>query len=183
MKPLLICLLLLTGCSADIGRYEKNAPKLQPEEFFSGQLCAWGTVHDYSEQVSRRFVADIKASASASSFELDEVFVFDDGSTQTRLWKFNKTKNGWNGTAQDVDGIANGQFIGNMMKLTYDLFIETDDSNLIIAMDDELHLIDQDNMIGKTIMTKFGLKVGEINLVIQKQNNRSLCSIRDANDV
>lgn len=168
---------LLGGCSSDPSLYRDNSPTLDPQRFFTGDLCAWGTVHDFSGDVTRRFVADIQGTATDSTFELDEIFLFDDGEKQTRLWKFNKTNSGWEGRAGDVVGMAEGQFIGNMMALKYDLQITSDESDIVIAMDDELHLIDENNMMGKTIMTKFGITVGEINLIMQKQPNGSACKI------
>ena len=177
-KPLIILsTLAIAGCSSDPSIYKDNSPKLDPQEFFTGDLCAWGTVHDYGGSVTRRFVADIQGTATENTFELDEIFLFDDGEKQTRLWKFNKIDNGWEGRAGDVDGVAEGQFFGNMMSLKYDLIITTDDSEIVIAMDDELHLVDENNLMGKTIMTKFGITVGEINLIMQKQPNGSVCRI------
>jgi hypothetical protein len=174
---LLFSLLGISACSADITQYRANTPVLDHMQFFSGKLCAWGTVHDYTGQVTRRFIADIDGTATESSFELDEVFLFDDGTKQTRLWKFTKTAEGWDGTAGDVVGVAKGKFIGNMMHLEYDLDIPMDDDSIVISMDDELHLIDENNMLGKTIMTKFGITVGEINLLMQKQQQESRCEL------
>lgn len=177
MKKLIPMILVLAGCSSDPTLYRDNTPVLTPESFFNGQLCAWGTVHDFSGSVTRRFVADITGTATENRFELDEIFLFDDGEKQTRLWQFTKTTDGWEGRAGDVIGVARGDFIGNMMTLVYDLQIITDDSEIVIAMDDELHLIDQNNLMGKTIMTKFGITVGEINLIMQKQTGESACKI------
>ena len=177
LRALIPLLILIGGCSSDPSLYKNNTPILDHQAFFTGDICAWGTVHDYSGSVTRRFVADIKGTATDTSFELDEIFLFDDGEKQERLWKFNKTADGWEGRAGDVAGVADGQFIGNMMALKYDLQIKTDDSEIIIAMDDELHLVDENNLMGKTIMTKFGITVGEINLIMQKQLNGSACKL------
>lgn len=178
LLPLLLLLVLLLGaCSSDPALYRDNSPKLDHQTFFTGDLCAWGTVHDFTGNVTRRFVADIKGTATATTFELDEIFLFDDGEKQYRLWKFNKTANGWEGRAGDVVGVAEGQFIGNMMALKYDLQITSEESEIIIGMDDELHLVDENNMMGKTVMTKFGITVGEINLIMQKQANGSACRL------
>ena len=63
------------------------------------------------------------------------------------------------------------------MHLEYDLDIPMDDDSIVISMDDELHLIDEHNMLGKTVMTKFGITVGEINLLMQKQQQESRCEL------
>ena len=174
---IVLSLLFLSACSADISRYQINTPRLDPTQFFNGNLCAWGTVHDYSGEVSRRFIADITASSTSSSFILDELFLFDDGSTQTRVWTFTKNADGWTGQAHDVNGPAEAEFSGNMMSLIYELEITLDDDTINIAMDDKLHLIDENNLIGKTEMSKFGIQVGEINLLMQKQEQPGRCNL------
>ncbi|MEL0036815.1 MAG: DUF3833 family protein [Gammaproteobacteria bacterium] len=174
----LLVLLALSGCSTDIAQYRNNQPVFDPMTFFSGPLCAWGTVRDFNGDVSRRFVADIKGDADADSFKLDEVFLFDDGERQTRLWQFTRNGDRWNGIAGDVVGVAEGELSGNMMSLKYDLAVGTDDDTIVIAMDDELHLLDENNLLGKTIMTKFGISVGEIDLIMQKQTTSGMCNIR-----
>lgn len=174
----LVVLLTLSGCSADLSQYRTNNPTLNPAEFFSGPLCAWGTVRDFNGDVSRRFIADIKGEADENSFTLDEVFLFDDGETQTRLWQFTKNGDRWDGRAGDVVGVAEGEFIGNMMSLKYDLAVEVDGDTIVLSMDDELHLIDENNLLGKTIMTKFGISVGEIDLIMQKQTVSGQCEVQ-----
>ena len=176
---LLSAMITLSGCSADLSQYRSNTPVINPAEFFSGPLCAWGTVRDFNGDVSRRFIADIIGKADATSFTLDEVFLFDDGETQTRFWEFQKTASGWEGRAGDVVGVAKGAFYGNMMSLKYDLEVTMDDDDtIIIAMDDELHLIDENNLFGKTIMKKFGISVGAIDLIMQKQTMPGNCEVK-----
>ena len=180
---LLSVIIILSGCSADLNIYRSNSPVLNPTEFFSGQLCAWGTVRDFNGDVSRRFIADIKGEADDTSFTLDEVFLFDDGETQLRLWQFQITATGWEGRAGDVVGSAKGEFIGNMMSLKYDLKVSMEDGDtIVISMDDELHLIDENNLLGKTIMTKFGITVGEIDLIMQKQQMPGQCEVNKTNE-
>ena len=172
---LLLVSLLLSGCAADKSQYQANTPALSPMAFFEGPLCAWGTVHDFNGDVSRRFVATINASTSQQSgvnqFQLDEQFLFDDGERQHRLWQFTQQGQTWVGTAGDVDGQATAQIFGNMMHLEYVLIVTQDDDQIRLNMDDRLHLINENNMLGKTIMSKFGINVGEINIMLQKQSD------------
>ena len=174
---LIIVLLSLSGCSADLSQYRTNSPAFNPVDFFSGPMCAWGTVRDINGDVSRRFFADIKGNADENSFTLDEVFLFDDGETQTRLWQFTRNGDKWAGRAGDVVGVAEGEIFGNMMSLKYELEVEVDGDTITLSMDDELHLIDDNNLLGKTIMTKFGITVGEIDLIMQKQKMPGQCKI------
>ena len=174
----LTVLFMLSGCSADLSQYRSNSPVFDPVDFFSGPMCAWGTVRDFNGDVSRRFFADITGKSDANTFTLDEVFLFDDGQTQTRLWQFTKSEDKWMGRAGDVIGVAEGELYGNMMSLKYQLEVALDGDTIILDMDDELHLIDENNLLGKTIMTKFGITVGEIDLIMQKQKMPGQCKVQ-----
>ena len=82
------------------------------------------------------------------------------------------------GRAGDVIGVAEGELYGNMMSLKYQLEVALDGDTIILDMDDELHLIDENNLLGKTIMTKFGITVGEIDLIMQKQKMPGQCKVQ-----
>ena len=176
LKLLFIKLLVLTcvtACSSAVTIYKERQPGFSMTSFFNGDLCAWGVVRNRSNDVNRKFVASIKATASADSVELDEVFLFDDGERQTRVWQFTKRGNLWVGEAGDVVGEATGEVSGDTLHLTYQLTVKVDDSDYVIAMDDWLHLVDNNTLLGSTDMSKWGLDVGRIDIVIQKQNNQS----------
>jgi hypothetical protein len=148
--------------------YSINKPAFSMIQFFAGDLCAKGLVRDRSKSVTRKFVATIDAQFINNVLTLDEKFVFDDGEKQSRLWRFKQNNESWTGTAGDVVGQAQGQEVGDSLYLTYQLKVKLDDSEYIIAMDDWLHLIDQNTLIGSTDMTKWGFNVGQIDIVITK---------------
>jgi hypothetical protein len=180
----LFALMFLNACASDNAQYADNQPTLVPNVFFKDKLCAWGTVHGFDGAVTRRFVATIDAKSTANNFTLDENFLFDDGERQTRVWQFNRDRqenNVWIGTAGDVEGQAKATFHGHMMHLVYQLNIINDGEEMRLNMDDSLHLINNTNMLGKTIISKFGISVGEINIMIQKQSaNFKQCSLKMA---
>ena len=163
-----IILICLTACSATITVYEDRQPKFEMATFFNGNLCAWGIVRSRNNEVSRKFVADIKATASETLVVLDETFIFDDGEEQTRLWKFEKRQQQWIGTAGDVVGEAVGEVSGDTLHLIYELAIQLDGDEVILSMDDWLHLVDKRTLIGSTNMSKWGFDVGRIDITIQQ---------------
>lgn len=167
--------LLLGACSVTPELYQNNNPSLSFSNYFDGKLCAWGTLKDRNNQVSRKFIANIDAFKDDSFVVLDEQFVFSDGEKQTRVWRFNENGTEVTGTAGDVVGKAKGKIFGDSLHLTYTLDIPQDEGSIEVNMDDWLHLIDKDTMMGTTKMTKWGFDVGQIDIVIQKRNNSSDC--------
>ncbi len=169
--------LLLSGCSINPELYQNNTPSLSFSNYFDGKLCAWGTLKDRSHQVTRKFIANIDAFKDGSKIVLDEQFVFSDGEKQTRIWKFIQQGNEITGTAGDVVGDAEGKVYGDSLHLTYTLDIAQENGSIEVEMDDWLHLIDQDTLMGSTKMTKWGFDVGQIDIVIQKRSESTNCFV------
>lgn len=176
MRLLMASLLLasLAGCSHSVYQYQDDRPILQLENFFSGHLEAHGLVKNRFGKVTRRFTATIDARWQDSVGRLDEHFVFNDGEQQTRCWQLNKTEQGYQGTANDVVGTANGVVSGNTLHWVYQLAIPINDKTWNITLDDWLYLIDDDHLINTTRMKKWGITVGELIIHIRRVNDSPL---------
>jgi len=162
--------LTLVGCSASIDDYQDDTPALQLENFFEGDLVAYGTVQDYSGKVTQRFRVEMEGTWDGNEGVLDEQFYYADGSRQERIWYLTKTAdNTYEGRADDVEGVATGTTAGNALNWVYTLIVEIDGEPLSLKLDDWMYLVDENNMINRTKMYKFGLTVGEITLYIGKK--------------
>lgn len=168
----LLIAFVVNGCSGvKVSDYEGITPTMTPESFFDGNLTAHGTVKNRRGKVIRHFNATIKASWQDGIGTLEEAFLFNDGEKQQRVWTLVKNPDGsYVGTAGDVKGEATGDVAGNSMFLEYVLQVPYDDSTVNINIDDRMYLVDQNILINQSVMTKLGFKVGEIDLVILKEN-------------
>ena len=159
---------LLPGCSTAVKEYQAEKPELLLEDFFDGRLVAYGMVQNFSGKVTRRFKADIVASWNGDQGVLDEQFVFNDGELQSRCWRLQKDQGRYRGTAGDIVGEALGEVQGNALNWIYTLQVPVNGRVWDIQLDDWLFLIDDNNLINRTKMRKFGLPVGELTLHIRK---------------
>ena len=168
---LLLILLFMSGCSGPaINDYAGQEPELVPSEFFQGELSARGVVKDRSGKVIRHFDATIDASWDANGVgTLDEVFEYSDGETDTRVWTLEPRQGGYHATAGDVTEPGSMEFEGNAIHMNYVLEVPYGDSTINVRMDDWMYRVTEDTVINETEMTYWGVKVGEIVLVIQKQ--------------
>lgn len=158
---------LIAGCSTAIDDYQGRTPELKLEEFFQGELVAYGTVQDYSDDVIQRFRVEMVGSWDGNKGTLEEDFYYADGSTQQRTWHLTKTgPNTYEGRASDVEGVAVGTTAGNALNWQYTLNVEVDGETMALSLDDWMYLVDEENMINRTEMSKFGVPVGEITLYI-----------------
>ena len=167
---LLATTLLVSACSAPrISEYSDTSPALDLREFFDGELQAWGMLQNRSGKMTRRFTATIDAHWEGQTGTLDETFTFDDGEIQKRIWTLTHHGDGhYTGQAGDVIGTAEGSIEGSVFQWQYTLDIPYGDGTISVNLDDWLYLVDEEHLINRTKLTKFGFKVGELTLIIEK---------------
>ncbi|MFT5420602.1 MAG: hypothetical protein ACI9D5_001352 [Candidatus Endobugula sp.] len=168
---LVIIVVSLTACkSNDINDYSENKPILDVKTFFNGELLATGIVKDLHGQLIRYFTAEIQADWKGETGTLKEIFYFNDGKTEYRDWTLTmKTPNHFIGTAGDVIGEANGHQSGNAIFMQYILEIPYKEKTIEVTVDDKMYLVSDDTIINESRLYKYGVKVGEVVLTIQKK--------------
>ncbi len=171
MAKVFLLMLLLSSCSSQVEDYVNSSPEFKLEEYFQGEIKAWGILQDYTDKVSRRFTVDIKANWQGNTGTLKEYFVFDDGETQYREWTLTKLENGlYKGTANDVVGTALIKQQGYAVNLQYQLEVPIDDSSYIFTIDDWMYRIDDTRVFNRSTLSKFGVDVAEITLFFEKKS-------------
>jgi hypothetical protein len=167
-----ICLaiLVLGGCgTASIEDYRDRSPAFMPEDFFNGALSAHGVVKDFSGTAIRHFNADIIACWSEGVGTLNELFIFDDGERQTRIWTLTPAGDQtYIVTAGDVIGAGSARWGGNAMFLDYTLRIALEDRSIDVHIDDRMYRISENVVVNESKMRKWGFGVGEILLTLIK---------------
>ena len=131
---------------------------------------ASGIVKDRSGRVIRYFNATIDASWEGGVGTLDEQFVFDDGEEQTRVWTLERTAAGaYIATAGDVIGESQMKVLGNSLFMQYVLRVPYGDGTIDVNVDDRMYLVSDTVLLNESVMSKWGVNVGQITLVIQKK--------------
>ncbi len=175
-----ISLFLISACGITPNAYVDNKPEFKFNQFFNGRLCAWGVVKDRKGELTRKFIAKIDAINSNNTTQLNEVFLFNDNEVQYRHWRFSLKNEQLIGTAEDVIGNAVGKVWGDSLHLTYVLEVKTDDDTWQVNMDDWLHLVDKNTLMGTTQMSKWGVNLGRIDIAIQQRVNTDDCGINQS---
>jgi len=168
---LLTLALSVASCgSVDVARYADQKPALDLAHFFSQPVKAWGMFQKRSGEVAKRFEVDIVSRREGNNLILDERFLYSDGTRQRRVWTLTPEDQGrWSGRADDVVGVAEGQVAGNTLHWRYRLNLPVDDSTYEMSMDDWMYLMDEDTLINRTSMSKFGVEVGQVTLFFRRQ--------------
>ena len=171
----LLAVLMFSGCSQPrIEDHHSFEPTLDVETFFAGELKAHGVVRNRSDNVIRTFSADISAYREADTLILDEQFAFNDGETDTRVWRLRPANDGnWSATAGDVVGEGSLRNTGNAIYLNYVLRIPYGDGTIDVTVDDRMYLVTPNIIVNQSKMLKFGIEVGSILLVIVRNTENS----------
>lgn len=163
--------LALAGCAGPaVQDYAAETPRLDLRTFFDGDLTAQGLFTDRSGRVVKRFTVAMNGRWEGDNGVLDERFTYSDGSTQRRVWRLKALGGGrYSGTADDVVGEARGETAGNAFRFVYTLALPVDGRVWHVALDDWMFLMDPRTVLNRSAMTKFGLHIGDVTLVINKR--------------
>ena len=160
----------LTGCAAvDVAEYRAEKPAFDLARYFNGTVDGWGMFQDRSGKVVRRFTVRIDARWDGDTGTLGEHFEYADGEKQNRVWKLVKKGDRYEGTAADVVGTGSGIAAGNAFNLKYVLALPVDGKVWEMDMDDWMYMIDEQTVLNRTTMTKFGFRVGDVTLSFRKR--------------
>lgn len=166
-------LLLFSGCGPSISGdlYLKNSPILKMEEFFNGNVEAWGIIQDRKGNMTRSFKVSMKGDFSGGAGKIYEEFLFSDGEAKTRTWVVNKNSEGsYQGKADDILEGASGKTYGNSLNWEYEMDLEVDGSTYRVRFDDWMWQIDNKVIFNRSYIKKFGIVVGELSLFMKKLN-------------
>ncbi|WP_208351446.1 DUF3833 domain-containing protein [Pseudaestuariivita rosea] len=147
-----------------------SSRELNLEEFFEGKLVAYGQFQDIFGTVRRRFEVTIDGTWDGRTLRLVEDFVYDDGSTERRIWELQKTgENTWRGSAPGVIGVATGEEHGDVFNWQYTIDLPVRDGTMRVSFDDWMWLLTEDRLLNKAYMKRFGVDVGVVTIMFEKQ--------------
>ncbi|WP_373975629.1 DUF3833 domain-containing protein [Chitinibacter sp. SCUT-21] len=163
---------VLTACaSPDVSQYQQAEPKLDLVQYFVGKTDAWGMFQKRGGEVVKRFHVEITGTHNNGKLVLDERFSYDDGTKDQRVWTLTRQADGtWRGTAADVKGEAIGKVAGNALSWQYTLLLPVDGRTYEMQFDDWMFLIDEQTMINRASMRKFGIELGQVTLFFKKRS-------------
>lgn len=154
-----------------VNRYKNNKPKFILENFFSGEISAWGLFEDPFGIIRKRFTCKItgKWDDKLKTLKITEDFLYDDGVKENRNWELlKKSSNCYVGTTDNVIGEAIGYTAGNTFHWKYTFELKLFGNKTRVKFDDWMYLQDNNIIINKAKMKKFGFKLGTVILFYKK---------------
>ncbi|MEM7209093.1 MAG: DUF3833 domain-containing protein [Pseudomonadota bacterium] len=164
-------LLVTSGCaSMKIDDFDDASPTLKIEDYFVGKTWAWGIFEDRFGDLRRQFRVDIDGTWDGTKLVLDENFYYADGERDRRVWSIVRTaENRYEGTADDVVGKATGIAKGNALHWRYKLKLPIGENTYVVNFDDWMYLQNNDVLINRATVSKWGFSLGTVTLFFSKQ--------------
>ncbi len=162
---------VLSGCAGpQVADYAAQTPTLDLRNYFNGVVDAWGVFTDRSGRVVKRFKVVMDCQWQGDEGVLDEAFTYADGTQQRRIWKLKALPQGrYEGRADDVIGLAVGEVRGNAFRWQYTLALPVDGTVWHVQFDDWMYLMDEQVMMNKAVMRKWGVTLGEVTLSFKRR--------------
>lgn len=170
---LMALMAFLSSCAGgpNLDHYTDMGPELSLEEYFTGEIKAWGLVQDRKGHVTRRFDVTMVGTWEGDTGTLEEHFKYYDGETEKRIWTIKKISNeNYQGTAGDIVGTAKGELNGNAMRWAYQMDLDVGEKTYRITFDDWMFLMNDGILVNRSYLKKFGFTVAELTLFMQKQD-------------
>jgi hypothetical protein len=172
LPGLVLGLTLLAGCAGpQVEEYRNEKPVLDLAKYFNGKLDGWGLVRNRSGKVIKRFHVAMTGTWRDDKGTLEEDFAYADGSKSRRVWNLVKIDDHrYRGSAADVVGEAFGEARGNALQWRYVLSVPVDGKTYEVNFDDWMYLVDDEVMLNKSDMSKFGIGLGEVILSFRRKS-------------
>jgi hypothetical protein len=98
-----------------------------------------------------------------------EDFVYEDNSTEQRIWTLEKTGDQtWVGQADGVYGTASGEERGNAFNWNYQFDLPTEGGSMKVTFNDWMWQLTEDRLLNKAYISRFGLRLGEVVIMFEK---------------
>lgn len=129
------------------------------ERYFKGKSSASGSFRAING-TTRDFEVALTGRWDGTTLNLREDFVFDDGTRDTKTWRFVKTgPTTYRGTREDVIGETEVTLSGNTARFTYQVYLDPQNRAQKVRFHDLMTLRPDGTVLNTAWVTKLGLPV------------------------
>ncbi len=147
-------------------------PVFDLQERLNGPMLCEGVIYGPLGRVSSTFAADFNISWNGAKGIMDEVFRYNDGSTQVRQWQIKVGAHGvFDLQASDVPGGGQGVMRGNAIQMRYPIKLPDSAGGHVLNCVDWMYLTPDGTVMNRSQFRKFGFKVAELIATIRPKGD------------
>lgn len=144
-------------------------PVFELTSFFEGHTRAWGIFEDRFGRVRQRIFIEMHGRWEGAQFILDERFTYGTGETELRTWTVRPGVDGrFEATCPECVGLATGSCEPDRVKMAYDFRLKLQSREIVVTFDDQLHRVDDRRAVNRARMSKWGVRLGELSLLLER---------------
>ncbi len=152
--------------------YAGTEPIFNVNEVLNGRMLTEGMIYGFNGRVSSRFTAVMNVTWDGDTGVMSEDFKYATGRTQQREWTITLGENGaFTATAPDIEGVAEGQVMGAVARLTYTIILPEDAGGHKLNVVDWMYLMENGVVMNRSEFRKFGIKVAELVATFRQVEN------------
>jgi hypothetical protein len=158
------------GCASPTpADYAAEKPVLDLKTYFNGPLVAHGLFTDRIGQGRAALHGADDRHLARQPGHARRTFHLQRRQDRAPCLEAHRRRPGrYTGRADDVVGVAQGQAAGNALNWRYTLSLPVDGKVYEVQFDDWMYLMDERVMLNKAVMSKFGIRLGEVTLSFYK---------------
>ncbi len=159
----------LAGCASQ-PRFAVPPPTetLVLEESLVGRVSGEGAFVNSITGSETKFSVLIDGAWDGKVLTLVEDFTYEDGSIDRKTWRLTRTADGaYEGTREDVIGTAEVRQDGPGVRLDYYVTLTTGLGDIDVRFQDLLYVNDDGMIANKAVVSKFGLRVGRVDITMR----------------
>jgi hypothetical protein len=142
---------------------------LDLRHYLNGTLEGAGVVINWRGESTDSFVVKIRASWQGSLGKIEEEYTYSDGRAERRILIIDYYRDdAFTATADDILGRAKGRTNTKQLSMQYTQKLKSKSRTLTLRMFDKRYLLNEQVMIVKIRMRKWGVNVGEILMTLRK---------------
>ncbi|WP_299601624.1 DUF3833 family protein [uncultured Tateyamaria sp.] len=148
-----------------------NGLQFDVRTHLNGPIICEGVIFGPTGRVSSRFIGEFDCKWEGNTGVMDEVFTYDDGSTQTRAWRLTIGNDGnIVARADDVVGDGTGQQTGSSVQLKYKFRLPEESGGHVLDTVDWMYLAPNGTIVNRSQFRKYGIKVAELVATMRPAN-------------
>jgi hypothetical protein len=138
--------------------------------FLEGRTLAHGIFEDRFGKLRRYFTVEMTGTMDGQVLTLEEDFVYSDGTTGRRVWRLEKTgEDTFKGACEDALSEAKGHIESNHCSMSYRMKLDIGSRQIAVEFKDVFYPLDNDTMVNRATVTKFGCRLGQAIIVFSKR--------------
>lgn len=137
--------------------------RFEIERYFDGACDAWGIFVDRFGRLRRRFTVRMSGDWDGDTLTLHEDFRYDNGVLEQRVWHIRRSgPDGYVAEADGVIGQAQGRQYADAVNWQYRFRLRVGDRTIRVTFDDWLYRHEDDVVVNRASVRKFGIRLGEV---------------------